>query len=186
MNNNKNKNILLVVLIIGIVSMSVAYAALSTRLNIGGSVISPSVTWDIHFQNFDDTQIPEHTSTGETNTGIIKSVTTGPTSITSLKADLKKPGDTIKYKFDIKNAGTIDAKLNSFNTTINCSTPSACSEVVYTVTCLNGSSAFNQGNILVKNGTLNCELNMTYKANASNIDDDVVVNATANWNFVQN
>ena len=35
--SNKNKNILLGVLIVGIISMTVAFAALSTRLNINGT-----------------------------------------------------------------------------------------------------------------------------------------------------
>lgn len=184
--NSRNKNILLCILIVGIVLMSVAYAILSTNLQINGTANVAATRWDIHFQNFDDTQIPANTINNEPNTGIIKSVTTSATAITNLKADLKKPGDTIRYKFDIKNAGTIDAKLNSFSIDKNCSTSSACDDVTYTVTCLNGASAFVQGNVLAKNGTLNCELNMTYNANATNIVDDVVVNATADWNFVQN
>ena len=184
--SNKTKNIILIILIVGLVVMTVVYAALSTALRIGGTANISEAKWDIHFANFDDTHIPANAVGGGTNTGVIKSVSTNATAITNLKVDLKKPGDTIKYKFDIVNAGTIDAKLNTFDQTINCSVESACSNVTYSVTCLKGSSSFTQGGTLPKNSSVNCELNMTYNVDASSIADDVTINATANWNFVQN
>ena len=47
---NKNKNILLGVLIVGIISMTVAFAALSTRLNINGTANILN-SWCVGFDN---------------------------------------------------------------------------------------------------------------------------------------
>ena len=49
----RTKNILIAVLIVGLVSMTVAYAALTQVLNINASakVLSKSTTWNVHFAN---------------------------------------------------------------------------------------------------------------------------------------
>ena len=96
------KNILLGLLVVGLIGMTIAYAALSTTLTISGTANVAEAKWDIHFANFDDTHIPANAVGGGTNTGVIKSVSTNATAITNLKVDLKKPGDTIEvtvYRF---------------------------------------------------------------------------------------
>lgn len=184
MYNENRKTIILIILGIVIVSISIAYAALASNINISGTVNAPSVDWDIHFINFSSLSTPSTTTSGETNTGEIKSVSTSGTSIDSLKVELKKPGDSIIYTFDIKNFGNIDAKLTTFNSNITCS--NNCSHATYSVTCLDSSkNQFEQNDILHANETVNCTLNLKYNDNA-NIDDDVNTNITANWNFSQN
>ena len=51
--NSRTKNILIGVLLVGIISMTIVYAALSQQLNISGSakVQSKSESWNIHFQH---------------------------------------------------------------------------------------------------------------------------------------
>ena len=48
----RTKNILIAVLIVGLVSMTVAYAALTQVLNINASakVLSKSTTWNVRFK----------------------------------------------------------------------------------------------------------------------------------------
>lgn len=184
MYNENRKTIILIILGIVIVSMSIAFAALATTLNIGGTVNSPSANWDIHFINF-SVASPDTTTSGETNTGEIKSVTTSSTSIDSLKAELKKPGDSIVYTFDIKNFGNIRAQLTSATNNITCSNNN-CSHATYSVVCLDSShNVFQTNQNLEPNAVLNCTLTLKFKDNAS-ISDDVSANISANWTFSQN
>jgi len=55
--NERKKNILLAVLVVGIISMTVAYAALSTTLNINGSASVQNIdqSWNIHFAHITNT-----------------------------------------------------------------------------------------------------------------------------------
>ena len=183
--NEEKKSILLIVLIVILVSMTIAYAALSTTLSIAGTAQVSQTTWDIHFANFEN-ESPATTSLGETNTGVLKSVTTNATKIENLKVDLKKPGDKIVYTFDIINSGTVDAKLSLFNKTITCESDNTCSYATYTVTCLdeNNQNALVQGSYLQKNKSINCTLTIKYNEDAS-ISDDVGADLTADFQFVQ-
>ena len=176
--NNKQKTVVLILLVFVMVSIAIAYSALYTTLNIGGTVDAPSVQWDVHFINFSDS------TPSSPNTGEIKNVTTSNTAITNLTADLKKPGDSVVYSFDIKNFGNIDARLTSFTSAITCPS-NDCSYATYTVQCLNGATPVTQGFVLAKNASINCSLTVTYKTGVT-IQDDAVTNVSANWNFVQN
>ena len=121
--SEKSKNILLGVLIVGLVSMTVAYAALSTTLTINGSVSVPNTTWDIHFANWtkaDGTDSLPSLVQGQVNTATATAVDSitqqesvaHSTAVSGIAISLKQPGDNIKYEFDIVNDGTIDAKLS--------------------------------------------------------------------------
>lgn len=185
MYSENRKTLILVILGVIIVSMSIAYASLASNLTIAGTVDAPSASWDIHFLNFSSSSTPVNTTLGETNTGEIKSVSTSATSIDSLKAELKKPGDSIVYTFDIKNFGNIRAKLDSFTSNITCSN-SNCSHATYSVICLDSSrNEFVQNQNLEPNAVLNCTLTLKFKDDAS-IEDDVSANISANWSFSQN
>ncbi|MBQ9024064.1 MAG: hypothetical protein IJ105_02445 [Bacilli bacterium] len=184
MYNDNRKTVILILLGIVIVSISIAYASLATNLNIGGTISSPSANWDIHFINFSSSSTPANTTSGQTNTGEIKSVSTSGTSINNLKAELKKPGDSIVYTFDIKNFGNIDAKLTSFNSNITCGND--CSHANFLISCLDSNSnLFQENNILHANETINCTLSLKFNDDAS-ISDDVSANISANWIFSQN
>lgn len=183
--NENKKTIILIVLGVIIVAMSIAYAALATTLNIGGTITSPSANWDLHFINFSSASTPETTTLGETNTAEIKSITTSSTSITSMKVELKKPGDSIVYTFDIKNFGNISAKLNSATSNITCSNNN-CSHATYSVVCLDSShNVFQQNQNIEPNEVINCTLTLKFKDDAT-ISDDVSANISANWSFSQN
>lgn len=184
MYNENKKTLILIILGIVIVSISIAYASLATNLSIGGTVNAPNVDWDIHFLNFSSSSTPSNTTSGETNTGQIVSVQTSNTSIENLKAELKKPGDSIVYTFDIKNFGNIDAKLDSAPISITCSNGN-CNHATYTVVCLNSSrNTVNIGDELAANETFNCTLTLKFNDNAE-ISDDVSASVSADWNFSQ-
>ena len=109
MRNERSKNILLGILVIGLVTMTIAYAALSTSLNIGNSDTEVSVkggTWNIFFENgVASTPIGEGVSW-------VGSPTLTQTQIKGIQANfgLATQG-SISYDFRIKNVGSINAKI---------------------------------------------------------------------------
>ena len=121
----KKKNILLGVLIIGILSMTIAFATLSTRLNIGGTAEVTAQNWKIVINNWTrDTSVTSAVA-GQTNTA--EEVTPGlpannTVSVSGLVVRFKQPGDRVKYTFNIANEGTIDAELQSWtlNNNLTC------------------------------------------------------------------
>ena len=114
--NNNTKNILLGVLIVGLIGMTVAYAALSTQLKITGTASVPNVTWDIQIQDFTKQANTPSAVSGQTNTatGPASINATAGTLISGLTVGFNQPGDKVVYTFKLANEGTIDAKLSSF------------------------------------------------------------------------
>ena len=199
--SNKNKNILLGVLIVGVISMSVAFAALSTRLNIGGTANVAATKWNIHFQNWAlDTQstvtvgsnTQQNTAEYPTVAQLTMSDNTNVTKVEGINVTLKQPNDYVKYTFEIKNDGTIDGELDNFTKTI---TPT--NDVInYTITCTdtNSNDALQVGYILEKDKSVSCELKVEYKdqtnintAGSNQIYEQSEINTTisAEWTWVQ-
>lgn len=110
MQKDRGGRILAIVAIcIAVCGLSVAYAALSSTLQINGTATVTPATWGVEF---DPTTLSAPVLTGAA------SVTTAPT-ITATKIDgynltLTKPGDSVTYTFNVKNTGTIDAKITDF------------------------------------------------------------------------
>ena len=123
--NEKTKNVLLSVLVVGLVSMTVAYAALSQTLNINGSATVKNVTssWKVRFQPLvtNNLACPSGT-TGTAGSSICTngyasaaefSPSTDSTSVTLPTATLKAPGDKIVYRWTVQNSGDINARITS-------------------------------------------------------------------------
>ena len=178
----RNKNILLGVLIVGVLSMTVAFATLSTRLNIGGQASVASTNWNVHFDNWAD--VTENTITNEfgtqQNTAVHPAVSdltmtdsTNITKVEGLNITLKQPNDYARYTFEIVNEGSIDAELSGFSANMTCTSNNNCSAVVdYEVKCyedssLTGTEVTTQS-VLGKNGNrAYCYLQVKYKDQSS-------------------
>ena len=185
--NQKKKNILLGVLIVGVISMSVAFAALSTNLSISGSASIPTTKWDIHFDNGDDNTPTQHQD-GKTNRGAITGVQFAATSITNFTATLYQPNDEVVYEFDIVNEGTIDAQLDNFTKTLTCNT-SNCSMITYTIDCEDAShNDANQSDYILAHGqSVSCVMKIKYneQTNSGNgVYEQGAVNATASASWI--
>ena len=205
--SEKTKNVMLGVLIVGLVAMTVAYAALSTTLRISGTAsIESNVTWDVHFANwqkYDGASGLASTVLNQQNTSTASTPTvTHGTAVDGLQITLKQPGDNIKYEFDIVNAGTIDAKLNG-NAVISLDSAESVTgstgindEVItYNVVC-----DANQGVLLKASETPNtthCTLTVKYNESITNQNQNTpgadqtytqgqkTVTLGASWNYVQ-
>ncbi len=171
--NNKIKNIILIILVIGLLSMTVAYAILSQILDISSSANVKGSTWDIHFANLSNV-------TTKGSAQVKKSPTLGLTSITGLKVLLTDSGDEVSYTFDVQNNGTIDAiisdyKINqpsdgivctdSFGSTDSENANKVCNGLTFSLTYANDTTS-TQTNTIIKAGT-NVEKNQILNASQS-------------------
>jgi len=104
----KIKTLYIIVLILAVLGLTVAFAALSGTLTIRGtSNINPG-TWDVRYIDLSLNDI-----VGDAKEISAPSISADGRSITGVNVSLKKPGDMISYYYDIKNFGTINAKLNN-------------------------------------------------------------------------
>ena len=114
-NDKKVKNILLLVLTIGLVTMTIAYAGLTRTLTISDNQVAITSGWNVHFAACATATTAAATSgAGGTNTAFVtQQPTLTDTTISGLRATFAKPGDKVEYYFDIVNEGSIDAILSS-------------------------------------------------------------------------
>ncbi|MBR4618255.1 MAG: hypothetical protein IKO49_03020 [Bacilli bacterium] len=162
MSMNKSKSALIAILVVGLVTMTVVYAALSTTLTISNSATVAATKWDVHFDNLQ--MASGNTATVATGK---EAKISGPTSITGLEATFVKPGDSVSYTFDIVNGGDINAKLTSYTLgTPSCSgdTANFCkNNITYTLTYGTGNTAFAQNQVINAGQTINAKLTITLK-----------------------
>ena len=115
--NERTKNILLGVLIVGIISMTVAYASLTQNLRINSSakVQGKSTSWNIHFKHIEDTSNevqPKEYATAASNSITLSETDTVATMPT---VTLKAPGDSVEFYFNVINEGEITGYVNIVN-----------------------------------------------------------------------
>ena len=122
--NNKLKNVILAVLVVGLVGMTIAYAGLTQQLLITNNQVTVSSKWRVRF-NETVTATPYGTASVETQA----TTSNDRATISGLRATLKKPGDYVEVAFTVQNEGNIAAKGQA--TTIS----------PITLTCTNGSGS---------------------------------------------
>ena len=100
--NRKIQFIILLTLVCLVGTMSIAYAILSTTLNIDGTAEVMDASWNVHFENINVNP----------NSVPISPIITDNDKIT-FSADLTTPGEFYKFTVDIVNSGSIDAMIES-------------------------------------------------------------------------
>ena len=110
----RTKALVIVVLLVVIAGLTVAFAALSTTLNINGTAYLDAAKWGIRFEN-----LSSPTKIGSANvTGTAKIEETKAAEITGMNVSLSIPGDKIVYTVDLVNKGTINAKIDNIEKTV--------------------------------------------------------------------
>ena len=110
----REKALVVVVLLVVIAGLTVAFAALSTTLNINGTAYLDAAKWGIRFEN-----LSSPTRVGKaTTTGTAKIEETKSAEITDMNVSLSIPGDKIVYTVDLVNKGTINAKIDNIEKTV--------------------------------------------------------------------
>ena len=165
----KTKNVLIAVLIVGLVSMTVAYAAFSTTLTISSSAKVNNTKWDVKIKNFTQAAAQPNNVSGTSEATVKSGYNTSGTTIEGVEVTFKKPGDVVKFTFDLVNEGDINAKLDSFTL----GQVTANTDVVKAVKC--GSTpadpvpatTSNAMNLAKTNGTISCYMTITLSNNAT-------------------
>ncbi len=107
-NNNRSfKIVTIVALCVAVLCLSVAYAALTAKLEIRGTAEVQKATWDVHMDE----------SSFNPTTGGNLTYTADETTVSDLHVKFTKPGDSQTLKFKIHNYGDIDAELSSITGT---------------------------------------------------------------------
>ena len=110
----RTKALVIVVLLIVVAGLTVAFAALSTTLNINGTAYLDAAKWGIRFEN-----LSSPTKIGSANvTGTAKIEETKSAEITGINVGLSTPGDKVTYTADLVNKGTINAKIDNIEKTV--------------------------------------------------------------------
>lgn len=188
------KNIILGILLVGLVSMTVVYAALSQTLNIGGiaKVQRGSQTWNIYFDNL-STGTPTGGATVVNDLQI-----TGTTTLSNLTASFANRGDSVTYTFDVVNDGEVDAKIENINLTdfanaIYDSESNQDKEIVrsnlqYSLTYTSNGTALDENDIIRGNSSVNVTFKITFNPQASSLpNNDVYISGVVTHiDYVQN
>ena len=104
---NKKKQKRILILTIGLLVLSIGFAALAAQLKIDGTINVSKNSWNVHFENVDITP---------------GSVTANPVPVTdddnkntteiTYTVNFTKPGDFYEFTVDMVNSGTIDAMID--------------------------------------------------------------------------
>ena len=160
---DRNKRKLIIYALIGVLMITtVAYAALSTVLNVSGTVVKKGNLWNIYFTN------PSSASIVGTATGSSLNI---QASSLNFQVSLYKPGDKVTYTVDIKNGGTIDAVLNSISLTGLDTAKS--NSLNYTVTYSDGS-AIKEGDTLNIGASRTIKITVEFDSSATSIPESDV------------
>ena len=142
----RTKALVVVVLLIVFMGLTIAFAALSTTLNINGTAYLDAAKWGIRFEN-----LSSPTKIGSaTTTGTAKIEETKAAEITGINVSLMAPGDKVTYTVDLVNKGTINAKIDNIEKTVLTSEQQR--YLTFKVTDKNGYE-ISQGDILEKGET---------------------------------
>lgn len=163
------KDLTIVALIACITSLSIAYATISTTLNITNNLTVKAHDWDIHFENLEQQNI-----TGSNTANVVKSakIQEDTTKISGLEVSFKKPGDSVSYTFDVTNAGGIDAKLTgiTIGTPVCNPTSVICDDIEYTLKYANGND-LGMNDVLNAGDTVSLKLTINYKLSSTQISN---------------
>ena len=165
----------IVAICVAIVGLSIGYAALQQTLTITTAATTKGETWSVKFANL-----------GTPTLGGKAAVSTAATitdTLININIDLKQPGDSAVYTFDVTNAGTIDAKLNAAPTITGLKENDP---VKYTLTYADGT-AIAANDTLAAGATKNLKLTVTYDSTVTTVPStDTTYTITAVMLYVQN
>ena len=138
---DKSKNFVIGALLVAIMVMSVGYALLAQTLTINGTG-KIDAHWDVHFLN--DIAGTFEKASNSKNDGGQEILPTSSGVTATFSADLNEPGAKATYTVTIKNAGTIDARLQEITdlTAKNAETPA---EITFSVSGVNVGDTLKAG-----------------------------------------
>jgi len=178
--DRKSMYIAIIALVVGVIGVTIGYAALSTTLKVKfGTVTQDSFTWDVKLASGEVAGVNSGTSGTTCGTA---TVTDSEVNIAAIK--LSKPGDKCSYRLSVKNAGDVDAVLSNISSTapegVSCKTGEnkelVCGNVTYSLaTDINGANPLVVGEQRVPktSGISDFYLVVSYKVQATVLNEEV-------------
>ena len=177
----RTKALVVVVLLIVVAGLTIAFAALSTTLNINGTAYLDAAKWGIRFENLSSpTKIGSATTTGTAKIEESKSA-----EITGINVSLSTPGDKVTYTVDLVNEGTINAKIDNIEKTVLTSEQQK--YLTFKVTDKSGNEV-SEGDILSAGETRNLTITIEFIKDLSKEDlstSTSTISLSYKLNFVQ-
>ena len=181
--NGQTKNIILGVLLVAVVTLSIAYAVLSTSLSINAQATVKGANWNVQFaaKSGQSNLCTITKGSASSNAGFVtgKQGTLDATSLTNLGVNFSVPGDKVVCTWDVKNTGDIDAKLATFTKGTPSSTDAnVTSNIEYKLTYdSEAGTVVKQNDTLAHGTTKTLVLTIGYKSTATYIPStDVAIN----------
>lgn len=157
--NGKAKNIVLAVLLVAVLTLSIAYAALSTTLTINSAATVKGSTWNVEFQEKSGQSAlctvtkGSASSNAKLKQGTTPSVTS--TLFSGLDVEFSVPGDKVVCTWEVANKGSFDAILKTFTLgSVSATDATVQSNISYSLTYdTEDGTAVAQNNTLPKSGS---------------------------------
>ena len=165
---NKDRKLVfgILALVVGIVAVSISYAAFTQNLNINGTGNVQATSWSVHFAN-----LTNAVTSGTAHEDVAPTIKASRTDIGDYEVSFYTPGDSITYKFDVVNDGDYDAKIAvvtkgtpSCSGTDTTSNTNVCNNLEYTLKYTSNNQDVSVNDTLRKNETKNMTLVLRYKS----------------------
>lgn len=112
--NTRTKNILLVVLLVAVLTLSISYALLTQQLTITSqAVVGGQSGWNVKFTAANCTAGGYTSNITQFNSGNVSALNP-VASLTGLTGTFHAPGDAIICNITVSNLGSIDATIDTF------------------------------------------------------------------------
>src|SRR5574344_1107733 len=158
------------VLSVLLIVMSVGYAAYSVVLNITGTSTLSASTWDVHFENI---------GAGTAATGFTMATPSTAPTISADKHDVTfavtlNVGEEYAFIVDVKNAGTIEAYLDTYNVVVDGTTYNSNkwnnNYLSYAAVWTDTGASFAQGDTLASGASRNVTVTVRYEQPVTSSD----------------
>src|SRR5574344_2554620 len=158
------------VLSVLLIVMSVGYAAYSVVLNITGTSTISASTWDVHFENI---------GAGIAATGYTMATPSTAPTISADKHDVTfavtlNVGEEYAFTVDAKNAGTIEAYLDTYNVVVDGTTYNSNkwnnNYLSYAAVWTDTGASFAQGDTLASGASRNVTVTVRYEQPVTSSD----------------
>lgn len=175
----KKKYIIISVIAVFVFGFTVVFAMLNKELIINGDILKKQGTWQINLQNISE---PILTGSAESYKN---DITTDGTKL-NVYASLTEPGDSVTYIFSVYNAGTVDAKLSSYDMGDLGSEGSSLDNynIEGTLTYSDGTP-LQESDSLPKKESKDLKLVLTYTGEEALTEEDVYFSFDVKLNYIQ-
>ena len=170
----KRMSVLILLLLIGFIT--IGYAVLNSDLTITGTSHITNATWDVHFETIAVTS------------GSVTATTAPTIDATGLnityEVTLTKPGDFYEFSVNVKNDGSVTAKLSAAPTI---SGPTSAQDVYTNYTFLNSDgSAITSGQTIAPGASKTYKVRVEFDRNISSDQlpttaQNMTLTASMNW-----